>query len=73
MNLGLPETVLIFAVAFLLLGPDKLPEVARSVGKGLREFKRALRSVEDYRPDSAGGASQAEQASREEHQDDGPA
>lgn len=41
MNLGLPELVVIFVVALLVFGPRKLPELGRSIGKGLAEFKRA--------------------------------
>ena len=37
-----PEIVVILVVALLLLGPKKLPEVGRSVGRGMREFKGAL-------------------------------
>ncbi len=40
-SLGLPELVLIFVVALLLFGPRKLPEIGRSVGKALGEFRRA--------------------------------
>jgi sec-independent protein translocase protein TatB len=35
------ELAIVFVVALLLLGPTKLPELARSVGKGLRDFRRA--------------------------------
>jgi sec-independent protein translocase protein TatA len=37
-----PEVVVILVIALLLLGPKKLPEVGRSVGRGMREFKGAL-------------------------------
>jgi TatA/E family protein of Tat protein translocase len=40
-SLGLPELVLIFVVALLLFGPRKLPEIGRTVGKALGEFRRA--------------------------------
>lgn len=39
--LGFPELVIIFVVALLVFGPRKLPELGRSLGKGLSEFKRA--------------------------------
>lgn len=36
------ELVVILVIALLVLGPKKLPEVGRSVGRGMREFKEAL-------------------------------
>ena len=39
--LGFPELVIIFVVALIVFGPRKLPELGRSLGKGLSEFKRA--------------------------------
>ena len=41
-NVGPLELMLVMAIALIVLGPKKLPEVGRSVGKGLREFKGAL-------------------------------
>jgi len=40
-GIGMPELVLILAVALIFLGPKKLPELARSLGKAMREFKKA--------------------------------
>jgi TatA/E family protein of Tat protein translocase len=40
-SVGMPELVLIFVVALLVFGPKKLPELGKSLGKGLAEFKRA--------------------------------
>ncbi len=40
-NLGFPVIVIIFIVALVIFGPRKLPELGRSLGKGLSEFKRA--------------------------------
>jgi sec-independent protein translocase protein TatA len=37
----MPELILIFVVALLVFGPKKLPELGRSLGKGLAEFKKA--------------------------------
>jgi len=49
--IGMPELVLIFFVALLVFGPKKLPELGRSLGRGLAEFKRASedlkRTIED--------------------------
>ncbi len=41
MNLGFPEILMIFVIALLVFGPKKLPELGKSLGKGLREFKKA--------------------------------
>lgn len=45
MNLGLPEIILIFAIIFLLFGAKKLPEVAKSMGRALREFKKEVKDI----------------------------
>ena len=40
-NIGMPELVIILAVALIVLGPNRLPEVARMLGKALAEFRKA--------------------------------
>ena len=40
-SLGLPELLLIFAVALIVFGPKKLPEIGKTLGKALGEFKKA--------------------------------
>lgn len=40
-SLGLPEILLILVIALLVFGPKRLPEVGRTIGKGLGEFRRA--------------------------------
>jgi sec-independent protein translocase protein TatA len=45
------EMMVILVVALLVLGPQRLPEVARSVGKGMREFKDSLQGIGDYDDD----------------------
>jgi sec-independent protein translocase protein TatA len=40
-GIGMPELLVILVVALLVLGPKKLPEIARSLGRGMAEFRRA--------------------------------
>ncbi|MDD8020108.1 MAG: TatA/E family twin arginine-targeting protein translocase [Acidobacteriota bacterium] len=40
-SIGLPELIIIFVIALLIFGPKKLPEVGKSVGKAIKEFKKA--------------------------------
>lgn len=40
-GIGMPELVIILVIALIVIGPKKLPELARSLGKGLAEFKKA--------------------------------
>jgi TatA/E family protein of Tat protein translocase len=40
-SLGLPEIIFIFLIALLIFGPKKLPELGRTLGKGMAEFRRA--------------------------------
>jgi sec-independent protein translocase protein TatA len=46
-NVGPLELVVILAIALIVLGPKKLPEVGRSIGKGMREFKDSLNGEND--------------------------
>lgn len=46
-NLGLPELLVVGAAALLLFGPKRLPELAKSLGKGIRDFKKALSGEEE--------------------------
>jgi sec-independent protein translocase protein TatA len=45
-SLGLPELLVILGVAVLLFGGKKIPEVAKGLGEGIRNFKNALKSEE---------------------------
>ena len=44
-GIGMPEMVIILVIALIVIGPHKLPELAKSLGKGLAEFKKA---TEDF-------------------------
>ncbi|SYZ73907.1 Sec-independent protein translocase protein TatA [Candidatus Zixiibacteriota bacterium] len=45
--LGWQELILIFLVVLLLFGAKRIPDIAQGLGKGIREFKRALKDTED--------------------------
>jgi Tat protein translocase TatB subunit len=44
-GIGMPELIVIIVIALLVVGPKKLPELAKSIGKGLSEFRRAADDV----------------------------
>ncbi len=45
LDLGTQELIVIFIVAFLVFGPKKMPELARTLGKGLKQLKTAMRGI----------------------------
>ena len=47
MGIGIPELLLLVFLAILLLGARRLPELGASLGKALREFRKAKKEVED--------------------------
>jgi sec-independent protein translocase protein TatA len=44
-NIGPMELIVVLVIALVVLGPKKLPEVGKSLGKGMREFKDSLSSM----------------------------
>jgi len=46
-NIGPMELIIVLAIALIVLGPKKLPEVGRSIGNGMREFKDSLSGEND--------------------------
>jgi sec-independent protein translocase protein TatB len=46
-DLGTQELIVIFIVALLVFGPKRLPELARTLGRGMNELKAALRGVKE--------------------------
>jgi len=46
-SIGMPELILIFVIALIVFGPKKLPEIGKSLGRGLSEFKKASEDLKD--------------------------
>ena len=46
-NIGPMELIIVLAIALIVLGPKKLPEAGRSIGKGIREFKDGISGDRD--------------------------
>ncbi len=46
-DLGMQELIVIFIVALIVFGPKRLPELGRTIGKGLAELKRAMHGVKE--------------------------
>jgi len=57
-GIGMPELIIILVIALLVIGPHKLPELAKSLGKGLAEFKKAS---EDFQRNIQDEARKAEE------------
>jgi sec-independent protein translocase protein TatA len=52
-NIGPMELVVVLVIALLVIGPKKLPEVGKSLGKGMREFKESLSGENRHDDDDA--------------------
>jgi sec-independent protein translocase protein TatA len=54
-NVGPMELIVVLVIALVVLGPKKLPEVGKSLGKGMREFKESISGMgnHDEEPDEA--------------------
>ena len=50
-NVGPLELIVVLIIALIVLGPKKLPEVGRSVGRGMREFKDAISGEHEEEPE----------------------
>ncbi len=51
-GIGLSELLVILLVCMLLFGANRLPEIGKSLGEGIREFKRAVKDAADDTPKS---------------------
>lgn len=46
-GLGIPELIVIFVIALVVFGPKRLPDLGKSLGRGIAEFKKASQEVKD--------------------------
>ena len=46
-NIGGSELLVILLVVLIFFGPKKMPEMGKNIGKGIREFKKAMRDIQD--------------------------
>ena len=46
-GIGLPELIVILAIALIVVGPKKLPELAKALGRGIAEFRRATTELKE--------------------------
>ena len=44
-GIGMPELIIIFVIALIIIGPKKLPDLARALGKGMAEFRKATNEI----------------------------
>ena len=49
-GIGFSELLVILLVCLLLFGANRLPEIGKSLGEGIREFKKSLKETEDAKP-----------------------
>ncbi|MDX6701142.1 MAG: sec-independent protein translocase protein TatA [Baekduia sp.] len=60
-NIGPMELIVVLVIALVILGPKKLPDVGRSVGRGMREFKTAITGGGDEETDTHLALARAEE------------
>jgi sec-independent protein translocase protein TatB len=46
-GIGMPELIIIFVIALIIIGPKKLPDLARALGKGMAEFRKATNEIKE--------------------------
>ncbi|MDD2273068.1 MAG: twin-arginine translocase TatA/TatE family subunit [Desulfuromonadaceae bacterium] len=64
-GIGMPELIIIMVIALVVIGPHKLPELARSLGKGMSEFKSATEGFKQTMEDSTTFSDNQEPAAKE--------
>ena len=46
-GIGMPELIIIMVIALIVIGPSKLPELAKALGKGMAEFRKATQDIKE--------------------------
>ena len=46
-GIGMPELIIILVIALIVIGPSKLPDLARALGRGMAEFKKATQEIKE--------------------------
>jgi TatA/E family protein of Tat protein translocase len=46
-GIGMPELIIILVIALIVIGPSKLPDLAKALGKGMAEFKKATQEIKE--------------------------
>ena len=46
-GIGLPELIVIMIIALVVIGPSKLPDLAKAIGRGMAEFRKATQEIKD--------------------------
>ena len=64
-GIGMPELIVILVIALIVLGPQKLPDLARSLGRGLAEFRRATEDFKQNIEDEARVQEEKERLAKE--------
>ncbi len=63
-NIGLPEILVVLVIALIIFGPKRLPELGKSLGKGIREFRGSISGEndddEDDKPEIESGSATGE-------------
>ncbi|HTY64587.1 MAG TPA: twin-arginine translocase TatA/TatE family subunit [Acidobacteriota bacterium] len=64
-NLGIQEMIIILVIALIVFGPKKMPEIGKSLGKGIAEFKKASSDLAKTWEDEAAADSKPKEAPAE--------